>query len=213
MSMRDAMLRDAQTYLESIDVPETGDPGYPDILWPYSNTEAFNIITHYDGLITELARTLRMRKSAIQCPIMWELRKYTSADTAADAAVVAGVDNDCGTGLAQIFAWVAIEARNNCIRAGVINGEIMDKNNNDHLKIVWEKLHRDPRYNISTVPLVLIDAAWNIGFPRPALGWTEYRYQYTLARYNGTGPKADEYGRQLIGLYRVFEKYNAPIRG
>ncbi|MGW4211534.1 glycoside hydrolase domain-containing protein [Lentzea sp. NPDC004789] len=212
MSMRNAMLRDVQTYLESIDVPETGGPA-ADVLWPNSTTDAFNVIMKYDGLITELAQTLRMRKAAIQCPLLWEYRKFNSLDTAADAAVIAGVDGDCSTGLAQIFAWVAIDARNQCIRDGIINGDIMNKDNSDHIKAVWNKLHYDPIYNVSTIPLVLIEAARLITLPRPRLDWFEYQYRDTLARYNGTGPKAQEYGRQLIGLFRVFEKYNAPIRG
>jgi hypothetical protein len=41
------------------------------------------------------------------------------------------------------------------------------------------------------------------------LDLSEENSRKTLASYNG----ADEYGYQLIGLYKVFEKYHAPLRG
>lgn len=43
-------------------------------------------------------------------------------------------------------------------------------------------------------------------------GNSESEYQTALARYNGLGQDAQRYGGELIGLYRVFEKYNGLMR-
>ncbi|GAB3459782.1 glycoside hydrolase domain-containing protein [Actinophytocola sediminis] len=211
MSMRDAMLRDVQTYLESINVPETGGPG-GEALTLRSTTQAYDATLGADGLITSLARTLRVRKALIQCPLLWEIRKFNVLDPPADDAVRLGLKDDSSTGLGQIFAQTAIRARNHCIRAGVIGGQIMDFANDADRMAVWTKLHEDNIYNISTVPLVLIEGANDIGLPRPEVNLSEDDTRRVLARYNGTGDAAENYGRQLIGLYRVFEKYHKPLR-
>ncbi len=211
MAWRDAMLRDVQAYLESINVPESGGPG-GEALTLRTTTQAYDATLQVDGLITALARTLRMRKALIQCPLLWEIRKFNAADPPADDAVRLGLKDDSSTGLAQIFARTAIRARNHCIRQGIIGGTIMDAENEDQRMSVWHKLNEDNNYNISTVPLVLIEGAADIGLPRPAVDYTEEQTRRTLARYNGTNSDAENYGYQLLGLYRVFEKYHKPLR-
>jgi hypothetical protein len=42
---------------------------------------------------------------------------------------------------------------------------------------------------------------------------SEEHTRLTLARYNGTEGRAQDYGTAMLGLHRVFEKYNAPLRG
>lgn len=215
---RDAMLQEVRSYLESIGVPETGGDGWGDDDWAtfggISNTKAFELVVGADWLFTALARRLRLRKALIQAPVLWELRKYNPLDFAADtrvkASLEAGLEDDCSTGWGQIFGWVAIEARNYCVRQGVISGPILDKSRD--LKSVWTQLHEDPEYNIKTATYLTIYNAYQIGKPRPGLDTSEADLQQILARYNGTGPDADEYGRELIGLYRALEKYYRLIR-
>lgn len=217
MTKKDALLTDIQTYLVSIGVPEQGMPELPGI-YPNTTTDAFNTVIQYDYLFTSLARNLRMRKALILCPVLWEIRHLTAADTAADALVIdhytGGVSpkNDSSTGLGQIFAATAIVARNYCVLQGIVSGSIMDPSKESDLWTVWQKLHADDTYNISTAALVLLQAASDINVARPGLDTSEADSTKILARYNGTGSDAAEYGNQLIGLYRVFEKYFAPLR-
>jgi hypothetical protein len=77
---------------------------------------------------------------------------------------------------------------------------------------VWQKLHDDDNFNISTVPLVLIYGASEIGQRRPALDYSQDETRKDISRYNGTGSAAEKYGHQLIGLYNVFEQYYSPLR-
>lgn len=213
---RAPMLQDVKTYLESIGVPETGGDGWTDKDWAslggISTTEAFDAVMDADWLFTSLARSLRMRKALIQAPVLWELRKLNPLDFIADAAVKAGERDDCSTGWGQIFAATAIKARNYCIGEGIINGEGMDYNSSADLRKVWYQLHDDQEYNVRTVAYVLL---WNselLGIDRPDLSGNVHVTEAVLGQYNGTGPDAEQYGRELMGLYHVLEQYNALSR-
>ncbi|MEE1939618.1 glycoside hydrolase domain-containing protein [Streptomyces sp. TRM 70361] len=212
-SYRDTVLREVQEYLESIGVPETGGDGWTDKDWAtlggISTTKAFDTVLSADWLFTSLARSLKLRKALIQAPVMWELRKFNPLDVAADEAVKAGLKDDSSTGWGQIFAWVAIEARNYCIRQGVINGVPLT---DDDKPAVWRNLHEDPLYNVRTAAYLTIYNAHQLGIARPNLNTGEADTQALLARYNGTNEDAQQYGRELIGLYRVLENYNKLLR-
>ncbi|WP_392840593.1 glycoside hydrolase domain-containing protein [Streptomyces sp. LN500] len=214
---RASMLNAVKNYLTSIGVPETGGEGWTaDDDWAtlggISTTEAFNAVVDADWLFTSLARTLRVRKALIQAPVMWELRKLNPLDFAADAAVKAGLKDDCSTGWGQIFAKTAIQARNYCIGEGIINGTGLDYENEDDLENVWNKLHDDQEYNVRSVAYTLL---WNgelLGIGRPNLNSSVHVTEAVLGRYNGEGPDAEQYGQELMGLYNVLENYNALSR-
>ncbi|GAA1020578.1 hypothetical protein Aple_078710 [Acrocarpospora pleiomorpha] len=221
MAQHDALLVDVQTYLTGIGVPEEGGSEIFDrdnaTLGFNTTTESLDITLTHDGLITRLARQLKMRKALIQCPILWEIRKLNLLDGVADEMVrnyynngVLG-RNDCSTGLAQIFAATAISARNHAIEQGIISGTVLGPANEPDLWSVWQRL-QDPNYNISAVGYVHIWSAADIGVSRPGLSTSEDHTRRILARFNGTGPDADQYGHELLGLYKVFEKYHAPLR-
>jgi len=61
-----------------------------------TTTESFDFTMALDAVITGVARQLKMRKALIQCPILWELRKYNPTDYLADEAVK---DHYSGTGV------------------------------------------------------------------------------------------------------------------
>ena len=47
----------------------------------------------------------------------------------------------------------------------------------------------------------------------PRLDYTSTRITSILARYNGTGSAAADYGQEVRGVYDVFEQYNVSLRG
>ncbi|GAA3017783.1 glycoside hydrolase domain-containing protein [Streptomyces fulvorobeus] len=206
---RAPMLSDVRQYLGSIGVPETGGEGWTaDNDWVtynvVSTTEAFGMVMDADWLFTNLARTLKIRKALIQAPVLWELRKLNPLDALADEAVKAGLKDDASTGWGQIFAWVTIDARNYCMRQGIINGTPLTSSDT---RAVWNNL-QEPEYNIPSVAYLTIYNAYQLGIARPNLTTTAANTQALLARYNGTGPAAAQYGRELAGLYNVLENYN-----
>lgn len=203
------MLTDVKNYLESIGVPETGGDGWTDSDWAtlggISTTKAYELVLSADWLFTSLARQLKLRKALIQAPVLWELRKMNPLDLAADEAVKAGLDDDCSTGWGQIFAWVTIDARNYCMQQGIINGSPLT---DDDIPGVWKDLNEDPTYNIRSVAYLTVYNAHQLNKSRPSLTTSLADTQALLARYNGTGDDAAQYGRELIGLYNVLESYN-----
>ncbi|MEU7582278.1 glycoside hydrolase domain-containing protein [Streptomyces sp. NPDC041068] len=211
---RDAMLKDVQNYLTSIGVPETGGDEWNDKDWAtlggVSTTKAFDMVLSADWLFTSLARQLKLRKALIQAPVLWELRKLNPGDAAADELVKKGVKDDSSTGWGQIFAWVTIAARNYCMQQKIINGAPLTSADT---RAVWKKLNEDETYNIRSVAYLTIYNAHQLGIARPSLTTSPADTQALLARYNGTGADAKQYGRELMGLYKVLENYNALSRG
>jgi peptidoglycan hydrolase-like protein with peptidoglycan-binding domain len=207
--LRNSALDEVQRYLESIGVPETGGDGWTDDDWATiggnSTTEAFDDILSMDWLFTHLARHLRLRKALVQAPVLWEIRKWNVLDKVADEEVKDGHRSDSSTGWGQIFAWVAIAARNYCIERGIINGDLLTE---DDRASVWKRLHEDPAYNISTAAYLTIFNAHQTAVPRPGLDTSDSDTEEILARYNGIDEGAQKYGRELIGLYQVLERFN-----
>ncbi|MEV1085604.1 hypothetical protein AB0I98_46570 [Streptomyces sp. NPDC050211] len=184
-----------------------------------TTTQCVDTLIDLDWLTTQLSRHYRIRKALIQCPLLWEMRKYNLGDPVADDAVVmwytAGIwalRDDCSTGLAQIQARTAIEGRNYAINQGIISGTVLDPGKGADIWAVWQKLHADDIYNVQTIPGVLLWGAGTIGLPRPGLNISEDDSRRIMGRYNGEPPASDNYGQAMLGLYRVFEKYNAPLR-
>ena len=212
---RSAMLREVQSYLTSIGVPETGGEGWTLdgdwVTWNLiSTTNAFDRVLEADWLFTNLARSLKIRKALIQTPVLWELRKLNPLDPIADDAVRAGRRDDSSTGYGQIFAKFAIDARNYCIRQGYINGIQLDRT--DDLRRVWDSL-QDPHYNIASGAYLTMYNAYQIELAPPPLTTTPGDTQLILERYNGdksvsNREKIEQYGRELMGLYNVLENYN-----
>jgi hypothetical protein len=227
----DQLIARVQAYMESIGIPETE-------AWAeFSTADCVNTLMLNDGLFTTLARMFRMRKSLIQVPILWEMRHYNTDltnpanDLYGDAGVIMYHTNalpdwassfpvadlvikrDSSTGLGQIFGTTAISSRNYCIQQDIVDGSIVDPDNDDQLYAVWKKLNQDNQYNISTVPLVHIWGAANINAPRPSLDYSLNDTLGVLITYQGSNEAAQQGGVLRLGLYQVLEEYNAFMRG
>jgi peptidoglycan hydrolase-like protein with peptidoglycan-binding domain len=189
-----------------------------------------------DPLITGLSRAYRMRKALIQTVIFWEYHADVT-DPAVDALVAAFyaymealeawqknpfgpppqppliIRDDSSTGVAQIFARTAIKARNYAAAQGLTADPPLNAGDWHVLRDVWQKLRDDDDYNTSTVPLVLIEGAHEVGVTADRLRYSAEDTRRVLARYNGTGDAAAEYGRRALDLYQIIEAYNLPLRG
>lgn len=210
-AFKDQMLADLRVYLEGIGVPESN------VYCNRTTAQAYDILLQHDRLVTELSKTLRLRKALIQAPLFWEMRKRTYEDDVADAAVISYYggslgNDDCSTGLAQIFARTAITANNYCAQNGIVAGTVLDPANQDHVWMIWKVLHGQDDKNVETVPLVLLHGASTLGLPRPGLDADEYLTRRVLERFNGFGDAATKYGYELLGVFQVFEKYHKMLR-
>jgi peptidoglycan hydrolase-like protein with peptidoglycan-binding domain len=202
----------------------------------HSVDDAIDVVVTYDELITNLSRSFGVRKALIQSEVFWEYWKQTPADSVADGLVIQWyaykvayeaweqfpvgppptpplvVHEDASTGIAQIFATTAIAARNWAMDAGLIPGNRLNAGDWHVVFSIWNSLHDDGNYNIATVPLVLFQGATTVGVQGLRLDYTADELRRIFARYNGTGPGADQYGGELYGVYQIFEALNATRR-
>ncbi|MEV4571598.1 glycoside hydrolase domain-containing protein [Nonomuraea sp. NPDC049419] len=231
---RDAILTELLAYIKSLgDLPEGN---VLENAWLYLTPASLDITLQHDALITALSRAFGMRKALIQTPLFWELRNNRVDDAAVDGLVVATyayleayelweenmsgpppqppiiMKNDSSTGLGQIFADTAIKSRNYCVSVGIISDSALDPADWHDVWRVWKQLKDDDEYSVSTIPLVNIWGAADIGQRRPVLDYTENEAGLILKRYNGTGAQADVYRQKTLPIYRIFEKYNSAAR-
>lgn len=226
-SRRPALLKDIQAYLESEGLPEEGG-GPEGVVQVYSTTQAFELVMQHDSIITEVARELRIRKAMVMCPLLWEVRKLQVLDAATDYGVIlyhtttdwdptdVYIKRDSSTGLGQIFAATAINARNHLIKEGRINAAILNPDNDDDIWEVWLKLYgegyTENSYNIQHVAYALMHAGHLTGSGIPTLDYPDKGTRQCLERYRGTGDVAVRDGHTQLGLYRVIENHFAPLR-
>ncbi|GAA1590227.1 DUF1906 domain-containing protein [Kribbella hippodromi] len=199
-------------------------------------SESLDVIVAYDEQITNLSRSYGVRKALVQSEIYWEYWKRDVLDAGVDALVQSWyvyrhqreaweqvpvgpaptpplvVREDCSTGIAQIFAATAIRARNWAMQRGLIPGNQLDAEDWHVVENVWNSLHDDGTYNIATVPLVLFQGADEVGVTGLRLNYTETELKAIFARYNGTGAGAELHGREVFGVYQIFESFNATTR-
>ena len=75
-------------------------------------------------------------------------------------------------------------------------------------KEVWEKLKNNVQYNLETCALTLLWGAADIGYENiNPYNYTQEQIRKILARYNGSGDKAEEYGEKNLKLYNIFDRY------
>ncbi|MFC4590356.1 glycoside hydrolase domain-containing protein [Sphaerisporangium corydalis] len=235
MSRREALLEDLAAYLASIGMADKP------LVWPNSTEASLDTVLRQDSLITGLSRVYRMRKALIQSPMFWETRRLTAEDALADLAVTAYYGyraeleawhelppgertttpvpvppflqkDDASAGSGRIFARTAIAAHNHAVGAGLIEGEPLDPDDWHVMRDIRRRLRDDPEYTAGTMPQVIAMAASEAGVDADPLSYDTDGLSAVLARYHGTGEQAEQYGRELSGVYAVFEKYNATLR-
>lgn len=227
-ALKSALLNDLLAYSDKVTSNKFG--------LKHSMGDALDVVLGYDELITNLSRSYGVRKALLQTPSFWEYWKETPADDLADALVTEWyaykeayeawqkvpigpaptppvvVREDASTGISQIFAATAIRARNWAVGQGLINGSTLDPGDWHVMERVWNSLHDDGNYNIGTVPLVLFQGGTEVGVSGIRLNYTDTELHKLFARYNGTNSDADHYGGELLGAYKIFERYNATLR-
>jgi len=195
-------------------------------------------VLSYDILITQAANQWGVRKALIQAVAFWEYWKQTYADNVADTFVNSTyqyyeareaweehpesgpppipplvIYEDSSTGFAQVFAATGIRAHNWAVHNGYLNGPTLDPSDWHHVWNMWYSLSSDDQYNLSMIPVVLMEGADNVGVANiPRRVFTDEEIIRILARYNGTGVKAHDYGYELKEVYDIFESFNAALR-
>lgn len=229
LSLWSALLKEVDDYMVSIDKPG----GTARV---YTKQECLETIMSHDAAITSASRRHRMRKALIQKSAFWEFCHYSYLDVTQDAGVVlyhTGVIPDWGkdlpgvvrlvdssTGVAKISGRTCILARNNAIRRGLLEGDILDSAADADRWTMWQKVNQDNVFNLSTVPYLHIwgadgkpgDGHDETPIRHPALDYNETETYEILRRYQGWGTEAEAHALERMPLYAIFEKYNRIVR-
>lgn len=128
---------------------------------------------------------------------------------------------DSSTGFGQIYAKVAITAHNWAIQNGFASPPSLDSADWRTMWQVWQKLNEDNAYNLSMAAAVLMAGAAGalepgdevIATGPPRLTYTDEQITKILSRYNGHGNDAELWGEKVRGVYNIYERYNAALRG
>ncbi|WP_458783577.1 hypothetical protein [Vallitalea sediminicola] len=200
----------------------------------YSTNKSIDMVLNNDNTISYVSGRLGVPKALIQAILLKEIRMYDMRDAVADSFVMENyrfedeieryqqltwvqklligppkvngpMRKDSSTGLGQIFARTAIASHNWGIDKDYVEGEKLDYDDWHDSKNMWYQL-QDSKTNIFYVGLVLKYKASLLGIDLDTA--TNEQLQQLLARYNGFGDAAAEYGRETKEYCDLFSKFN-----
>ncbi|MFC4767435.1 RHS repeat domain-containing protein, partial [Effusibacillus consociatus] len=163
----------------------------------YDAEWAFNFIMNYDREITHESEDVGVPKAMIQAILFREITTFNLMDATDVKRVASGESKTASVGPGQIFPKTAIDAEK------LVEGS----SNYTEEEMFWKLL--DNKTNIHYVAVVLKAESirLNINLNNASRG----DIQKVLAKYNGTGSSAKQYGAYAIQYYDAFVAYNNRI--
>ena len=115
---------------------------------------------------------------------------------------------DSSTGYGQVFARTAIQAIRFSLEKGLDESpqalglkNVPDENEPDDLRLIWYRLHREPRFNIRMAALTLLSAAEETTGRMDFSSYTPEEIQLIFTRYNANTKAVTDYGREAYQYY------------
>ena len=196
----------------------------------YTVSQALNIVFANDYYITSFCNNYGIPKEFVQTILFREIWCYNFADVAADELVIEyyeymeslSTDNplpkpliikeDSSTGLAQAYAYVAINAINHAKSRGFsTTASDFDINNWQDIWYVWRSMFDYDSYSIQCCALIILDAQYEFEETCPYddfYDFSDNQVKTILSRYNGTGDAAANYGNECFEYFKIFREYN-----
>ena len=191
----------------------------------YSPKAAEQIIRRYKEAIERSAESFAVPAPFIRALLYTELVRIDVLDPLADLVVRINLrrgaasgtgllrKRDSSTGYGQIYGYVAINAANFAADRGIaeraslaLPERELDPDSAEDLWLVWNRLNRDPAFNIALSALNLICAADEVTGKTDFTSLTAEEIQRTYTRYNGTAKHITPYGEEA---YRHYLRYAA----
>ena len=189
----------------------------------YSPRAAERILRRYGETIDAVAARYALPGAVIRAILYQEITGIDLLDGVADALVQHNLrrgvrgpgraqKSDSSTGYAQIYGFVAIHAINFAVERGLATYAALglpgdrqpDPENMADLRFVWERLHREPAFNIECAALNLLSAAQEVTGRIDFPGYSPEELKRIFTRYNGTVPHVTPYGE---AAYRHYLRY------
>ena len=186
----------------------------------FSPNAAERFIARYDGTIRDVAARYALSAPFIRALLYTELVRIDVLDPLADLLVRLNGNGagflrkrDSSTGCGQIFGFVAINAANFAVARGLttyaalgLPERRLEPSSVSDLRLVWNRLNREPEFNIELSALNLIAAADEVIGRIDFSAFTPEEVQRVYTRYNGTAPQITPYGEEA---YRHYLRYAA----
>ena len=121
---------------------------------------------------------------------------------------------DSSTGYAQIYAFVGINALNFAVKEGLASYEqfglsadhTLQPGNLKDLWTIWNRLNREPEFNMELATLNLLSAAKEKTRRIDFAGYSPEEIKRIYTRYNGTSSTITEYGESAYRHYLAYCK-------
>ena len=180
----------------------------------YSSKKAERILTRYDGWIRIVSSRYGVPVEVIKAILFQEMTMIDLADIAADLVVKTNLfrKKDSSTGYAQIFGYVGLNALNFAVKRGLATYESvgiscvhrLDPNNPKDVRLVWKKLHSNPKANIEIATMNLLVAADEMTGRTDFSTFSDEELKLVLTRYNANVRHVTPYGERAYKKYREY---------
>ena len=192
----------------------------------YSPRAAERFLRRRSGDIEAVAGRYALPPACLRAILYKELTDIDLLDPAADALVRfnqrrldtpvsdGGFLHKCdsSTGCGQIFAFVAIHAINFAADRGLTDyaalglptDRRLDAQRMADLRLVWDRLHTDPAFNIECTALNLLAAAEEMTGRRDFASFSPEELKLVFTRYNGHFKFVSPYGE---AAYEIYQRY------
>ncbi len=182
----------------------------------YSTRAAERIIRRYGETIDRIAARYELPAPFIRALLYTELVRIDVLDPLADLLVRINHGNgkgllhkrDSSTGYGQIFGFVAVNAVNFAVDRGLEHSadlglpeRRLDPDDPADVFLVWNRLNREPEFNIALSALNLISAAEEVTGRIDFSDYSPDEIRRIYTRYNGTVPHITPYGEEAYNHY------------
>ncbi len=177
---------------------------------------AREILGEYASWIEEVSRRYGVPAAMIRAILYKEMTESDILDPLADLVVRTGLTSrkDSSTGYAQIFGVTGLRAVEYAVDRGLSTYEslgietdhrLRDTDEED-IRLIWNRLHDDPCFNIEAAALNLLCCAEENAGRTDFSSFTEEEWKRVLTRYNANTAGITAYGEDTYRLMRDFER-------
>ena len=190
----------------------------------YSPKAAERIIRAHNGTIEAIEARYALPAPFVRALLYTELIRIDVLDPVADLLVRLNGHSadgllhkrDSSTGYGQIFGFVAINAANFAVERGLTSYAALglperrlDPDSAADLRLVWNRLNREPAFNIELSALNLLAAADEVTGRIDFASLSPEEIQRVYTRYNGTAKQITPYGEEA---YRHYLRYCRDVK-
>ena len=192
----------------------------------YPPRAAERIIRACSDTIDAVAARYALPSPFIQALLYTELTKIDVFDPAADLLVRINhrlgtslqQRRDSSTGYGQIFGFVAVNAANFAVDRGLTSYAALglpterrlDPAAPEDVWLIWQRLNREPEFNIELSALNLLAAAAEVIGRIDFEQFSPEEIKRVYTRYNGTVPHVTPYGEEAYHHYLRYAGAGAP---